>query len=234
MGAEFDCQLFLGAGDSRRKIDDCVQEAEGDDIRPWREGIPLTVIRGNWVVLRDAHQGDVDEYVRWWDHGQEWQKWDAPWEILPQVNDVVARLKNRLRQEPPVPRVSMEVDTVDGDHVGWVNRYWLDENAGWLEVGINLPEAGHWGRGLGTEALALWVDYLFTEADVHRIGLGTWSGNERMLRVAEKLGFRTEARFREARLVQGRRFDAVRCGLLRGEWESLRGSWPGITSDGRG
>ncbi len=193
----------------------------------------MTLIRGEMVVLRDARPGDVDDYVRWWDSGRQWQKWDAPWEPLPQVKDVIFRLENRLGQQPPVPRISMEVDTIDAHHVGWVNRYWIDENAGWLEVGINLPESAYWGRGLGTEALALWVEYLFEHMGLHRVGLGTWSGNERMLRVASKLGFTTEARFRQARLVDGRRFDAMRCGLLREEWESMRGAWPGVRSGGR-
>jgi putative hydrolase of HD superfamily len=36
-----------------------------------------------------------------------------------------------------------------------------------------------------------------------RLGLDTWSGNVRMMRLAEKLGFVQEACFRMARIVRG-------------------------------
>ncbi len=45
-----------------------------------------------------------------------------------------------------------------------------------------------------------------------------------MGRLAEKLGFREEARFREAVVVGGRRFDGMGYGVLRAEWEACHPS----------
>ena len=74
------------------------------------------------------------------------------------------------------------------------------------------------GRGVGTAALALWTDYLFRATHVVRLDYSTWSGNERMLAVGRRLGFREEARFRDARVVRGERYDSVVMGILRSEW----------------
>ncbi|MDK2865955.1 MAG: hypothetical protein PWP51_105 [Clostridiales bacterium] len=53
------------------------------------------------------------------------------------------------------------------------------------------------------------------------IGLTTWSGNQRMMALAEKLGLKKEAVYRKARIVKGEYFDSVSYGILRDEWETL-------------
>ena len=40
-----------------------------------------------------------------------------------------------------------------------------------------------------------------------------------MPRLAEKLGYQIEARFRKARIVDGRHYDGLGYGVLREEWE---------------
>jgi len=51
--------------------------------------------------------------------------------------------------------------------------------------------------------------------------LRTWSGNEGMMELAAKMGFKEEARFRKARIVKGQYYDSIGFGLLRDEWEKL-------------
>lgn len=46
-----------------------------------------------------------------------------------------------------------------------------------------------------------------------------WSGNERMIRVGEKLGMQIEARIRKVRYHEGFYYDSIRMGILREEWE---------------
>jgi RimJ/RimL family protein N-acetyltransferase len=53
-----------------------------------------------------------------------------------------------------------------------------------------------------------------------RLDLRTWSGNHGMMRLAEKLGYQQEARFRQARIVEGRYYDGLGYGILRAEWET--------------
>ena len=40
-----------------------------------------------------------------------------------------------------------------------------------------------------------------------------------MMKVAERLGMKEEARIRQARMVDGKYFDAIKMGILRKEWE---------------
>jgi RimJ/RimL family protein N-acetyltransferase len=107
-----------------------------------------------------------------------------------------------------------------------VSRYWVDERTRWLEVGVGIYTARYWGKGYGTEALALWVSHLFEALSLRRIGLRTWSGNHRMIHLARRLGFRPEAVFREAYATDREVYDRVAFGLLRREWGRARRSWP--------
>ncbi|MEX0417839.1 GNAT family N-acetyltransferase, partial [Bacillus sp. C30] len=69
------------------------------------------------------------------------------------------------------------------------------------------------------EAYKLWIDFLFRSTELHRLGMSTWSGNIRMMKVAEKMGMKEEARIRQARMVDSKYFDAIKMGILRKEWE---------------
>lgn len=43
------------------------------------------------------------------------------------------------------------------------------------------------------------------------------------MKVAERIGMKEEARIRNARIVDGEYFDAIKMGMLREEWEEKQG-----------
>lgn len=106
--------------------------------------------------------------------------------------------------------------------LGIVTRAWESRETNWPLVGIAIFDPSWWGRGVGYQSLGLWGDYLFREMpEIVRLDLRTWSGNVGMMRLAEKLGYRLEARFRKARIVEGRYYDGLGYGVLREEWDEL-------------
>ena len=104
--------------------------------------------------------------------------------------------------------------------IGVVNRYWISEETSWTALGITIYDPSFWGKGYGSEALGIWCQYLFdNEPKFVRLDLRTWSGNIGMMKVAKKLGFKKEAVFRMARIVDGKYYDGLGYGILRSEWE---------------
>ncbi len=100
-----------------------------------------------------------------------------------------------------------------------VSRYWISEETDWAAVGIVIYDAASWRTGIGYEALGLWSDYLLANcSEWVRLDLRTWSGNHAMIGLAQKLGYREEARFRQARIVDGAYYDGLGFGILRQEW----------------
>ena len=122
----------------------------------------------------------------------------------------------------PDPKVRMVLaDAVTDRFVGTVSRYWQSQETHWLSVGIVLFDPQHWGKGLGYQGLGMWCGYLLkVMPELLRLDLRTWSGNIGMMKLAEKLGFVEEARFRNARIVEGEVYDGMGYGILREEWET--------------
>lgn len=148
----------------------------------------------------------------------EWAKWDAPYfqnyhkfdsyESFYESSIASFFMSERCRciiyQQQPV---------------GVVTYYWENERTQWLNVGIAIYQATSWDSGIGTKALTLWLDIIFQNFELlEHIGLVTWSGNDRMMRVAEKIGMKCEARIRKSRYWQEVYYDSMSYGILREEW----------------
>ena len=149
----------------------------------------------------------------------EWKKWDAPY-FPHQSMPFEQFLEKGLTW---IGRDRMWVISVNDNVCGIVSYYFEDEQQNWLEFGIVLHEAHSWGKGIGTRALKLWINHIFNTLPVVRVGLTTWSGNERMIRVGEKLGLQMEARIRKVRYFEGHYYDSIRMGILREEWDAILG-----------
>ncbi|QAA32540.1 GNAT family N-acetyltransferase [Clostridium manihotivorum] len=143
------------------------------------------------ICLRDMNEGDIDDYITWNTIETEWQNWDAPWEKKEKVDveDLREKLKLRLEVEPPKSRRRFEICKLDGIHIGWVSSYYINGDTSKLAVGIDIPSERYRGEKLGKAALLLFITYKFETEDIEHIYTETWSGNHRMIKLAEKLGF---------------------------------------------
>ena len=75
------------------------------------------------------------------------------------------------------------------------------------------------GRGYGTEATQLLVDYLFLSKDIHRIQATTHIKNTTSQRVLEKVGFKKEGIMRKRSFILGEWTDITLYSILREEWK---------------
>jgi len=188
----------------------------------------MTVIAsGDRIVLRDRFPSDVARFIYWQTHG-EWRLLDAPWEGVQTSLTTVQEVKLRTQflescvEELPSPRETTIVANKDNRPIGWVSRYGEDRTPDTWMVGIDICDDDMLNRGFGTEALGLWVNYLFANSTIYHIGLDTYSFNPRMSHVAEKLGFIHESVQREVLQWDGQWLDLIHFGMLRADWEEKR------------
>ena len=88
------------------------------------------------------------------------------------------------------------------------------------EFGIIISEADCRGKGYGTEATRLALDYAFTALGLHSVMLAVFAYNPGALRTYEKAGFREIGRRREAIWMGGRLWDIIYMDCLATEFTS--------------
>lgn len=179
-----------------------------------------TIFFGKRVILRRKCEDDLQTlwtYI-YGEESPEWKKWDAPYFPLTHI-DFVTYKQQMLPSLTAIYPQQMVIE-VDGKLIGTVSYYWEHEPSRWLEAGIVIFDPNYWNDGYGTEALSLWIDNLFRTLPIVRAGITTWSGNIRMMRLAEKIGMKLEGRMRKCRYYNGEYYDSIRMGVLKEEWEA--------------
>lgn len=166
------------------------------------------------VHLRLATLDDA-KWEYFWRHGSAdaaWKQWDAPYFH----SDAAPAEFETFAADYRADSHDRMIIALDGEPVGVVTRYeTAPAGGGWWELGIVIYDPAYWGRGIGKDALAQWTRRIFDDTNAHLITLTTWSGNERMIRSAEAVGFTECGRVPEARAWNGKRWDSVRMALLR-------------------
>lgn len=184
------------------------------------------------IVLRCVEKEDLTELYEliYSEDVPEWKQWDAPYYALEHESyeDFERSMLRRLgaTQNNSDPD-SIRIIELNGRIVGTISYYWEHRPSMWLEMGIVLYRSAQWGRGIGTRVLQMWSSHLFEQLPVARVGLTTWSGNERMMRSASKAGLQVEGRMRKCRIVDGKHYDSIRMGMLREEWEQMQSAGAG-------
>jgi RimJ/RimL family protein N-acetyltransferase len=85
-------------------------------------------------------------------------------------------------------------------------------------VAIFIGEREHWGKGYGSDAMRLLLQYAFQELNLWRVSLGVFQYNPRAIRSYEKVGFCHEGRMRQYLNHEGKRWDILYMGIRRDEW----------------
>jgi len=104
---------------------------------------------------------------------------------------------------------------VDGVMIGQCALFNLHPVAHRMELGITIGDQNYWGKGYGSEAVQLLVDYGFCHHNLHRIFLEVHARNERAIRAYQACGFVEEGRLRQHVWSDGSYDDLVIMGVLR-------------------
>ncbi len=177
------------------------------------------------VQLRDWTLADMELYRHWNTGRHKWMDFDGPYYdklSLEELDNQIPRLEEYIKADKwPSLRSRQIIASLEDDKLlGQVSRYWQSRETNWLSIGIVIYDEADWGKGIGYEALGLWIDYLFEAMpELVRLDMRTWSGNHGMMKLGKKLGFKQEACFRKARIIKGVYYDSIGMGILREEWE---------------
>ena len=104
--------------------------------------------------------------------------------------------------------------------IGNTNLTAIDYRNGTCSFGIMIGEPSARGKGYGTEATSLMLDYAFTALGLRNVVLTVYEFNLAAQRVYEKAGFRSIGRRRKCRYMGGEFWDEIFMDCLASEFES--------------
>ncbi len=113
-------------------------------------------------------------------------------------------------------------DRATGKMIGTCGFTSFDLPSNSAETGYVLNRS-FWGRGLAAEALSAVIAFGFQTLGLHRIEAKFMVGNEKSLRVMEKVGMKFEGVLRDSMFVKGRFVSVGVASILREEYRTSPG-----------
>jgi len=161
------------------------------------------------LTLADVNQ----EYVRWM-NDKDVNKYLESRFINHNIDTVRSYVKNALNNSS-VYLFGIFNKTTDC-HIGNIK---LDINQihKKAEIGLLIGEKQWWGKGVATEAIEAITNHGFTELDLEKIEAGCYHSNHGSFCAFQKVGYEAEGRIRASWLLEGRREDGIRLGILKSE-----------------
>jgi len=176
----------------------------------------LGLLEGRNVNLRVLERDDADFLVECRNDVDFWG------EYVPLVEQTSKSEWMKYFDNPSNLAILTEMKTFivqkkDGTRIGLIGHR-LNQPYKWMEI-YYFFVPGERGKGYGTEAAELVVDYLFLSKDLVRVHAIADVRNKASQRVLEKAGFQREGTIRKCVLNRGEWRDCYLYSILREEWK---------------
>jgi diamine N-acetyltransferase len=87
--------------------------------------------------------------------------------------------------------------------IGVINLSSIDHHNKSADFSIRIGESTDQGKGFGTQAVRLLIEFCWRDLNLHRISLTVFSDNSRAIASYKKSGFEFEGELREAAFISG-------------------------------
>ena len=173
------------------------------------------ILTGERVRLRGLRDDDLPSLVRWWQDPELGALQMTS--VLPASAAAAQELFTRWSANQD-SGVGLSIETLPGTDtpaalVGHLTLFNVQPKTRSASFAIGLG-AEHLGRGYGTDATRVAVNYAFREMNLHRIQLNALAFNERAIAAYRKAGFREEGRRRDGVFHDGGYQDEIIMSVL--------------------
>lgn len=169
------------------------------------------------IYLRKIESSDAEIYHEW-RNNPEIMRSTSPYLDLYTLEETESFI-NMIASQPSAKGYMIIYNETHAT-VGIISLVNIDTKNRSAECIIDIGDKSVWGKGIGTQALSLVIDYAFNELNMHRVYLQVFSFNERAIGLYQKLGFIEEGRLREALYRDGNWHDIVQMSILKSEYKN--------------
>jgi RimJ/RimL family protein N-acetyltransferase len=172
------------------------------------------LLEGERINLKVLEKDDLPILVDWFNQPEVFGEYNPLHQMT--IEEAGKMFSSPLEMKPFV------VEDKAGKKVGFIAYFYvLHPACRSLEVGYSLIPSER-GKGYGTEALKMMVDFVFLTKDANRIQAQTDSRNLASQKILEKVGFKKEGALRKSIFIRGEWRDSWIYSVLREEWKNPR------------
>ena len=177
-------------------------------------------LKGKRINLRPMNMGDLDGPYMDWLNDYEITRFLETGAFPTTRASLQSYLKSVARHPNNV--MLAIIDRKTKKHVGNIklgNIHPIHRNG---DVGILVGDRRFWGKGYGSEATDMVLDWGFSRLNLHKITLGVYADHAPAVRAYKKLGFKIEGTLRDHLFRDGKFRHKTVMGILRSEWRLKR------------
>jgi len=167
------------------------------------------VLEGRNIRLKLGDKEEIDFFVDFWNN-LEYEAETDP------ILDQMTKAEAEKRFADTSNKAYFIIQKKDGTNIG-ITVY-IGPSAGAVTIGYAVVPSEQ-GKGYGTEALQLMLDYLFLAKEIHKVKANTDPDNKVSQHLLEKAGFKKEGVARKNNFIRGQWRDEYLYSILREEWK---------------
>lgn len=174
--------------------------------------------KGQRVILRPLERADIPTLRRWMNNPEVTQYLMRVFPIMEKEEEEWIDIKHKSQNDFALGIVETSEQKLIGS-IGLHSINWVHRTA---TTGTVLGEKEYWGKGYGTEAKMLLLDFAFNALDLYGVLSRVLAYNERSLAYGKKCGYVEVGRFPKwIRQQNGERCDEVQLIVTQEQWRPL-------------
>ncbi len=169
---------------------------------------------GERIYLSPRTIEDIDKYTEWMNDFETTDYTGRSNSIMSKEAEK-SYLEEHINDEATFAIIEMKEDKL----IGTVDLHQIDHTKRIATLGIMIGDKNYRGKGYGTEAVRLILDYGFNYLNLNNIKLDLMEFNERALLCYKKCGFKEYGRRRKCNFINGKYYDTIEMDILAEEFK---------------
>lgn len=177
------------------------------------------LFKSSRIQLTSLSAADAGKYVKWGEDDEYLRNLDTDY-VRPRNEDFYKSQIQSFAAAPGIIEFGIYA-LEEKELIGFISLFSIEWNNRLATLAVGIGDANFRGKGFGSEAIQLVLNYAFNELNLNKVVLDVISNNEGAISSYRKNGFIVEGTARESILRDGNKYDKIYMGILKREWLAL-------------